>query len=307
MTSERGRRGSDPADTPTTPFLAGKRPQVRREIRVLRVAAGADLLRFALLGDGETVEIGRDDACAIVLSDASVSRKHARVVAEEQGVRVEDLGSTNGTAVNGQPVTAAPLRPGDRLDVGNVPIRFELMSLDEIEHLRILAERLQSSERDALTGLLTRAWLDDGLPGVLERSEAAVEPVSCLFFDIDHFKAVNDTYGHAVGDEALQQVARIVMFSLRDRDSCVRYGGEEIVVVVEDSNEARAALVAERVRRSVQTYEWSRIAAGLALTVSCGVAARRAREAPKDWIARADQALYAAKKGGRNQVRQASS
>jgi diguanylate cyclase (GGDEF)-like protein len=278
----------------------------RVDIPVLRATAGPDILRFVALDGGSPVEIGRDEGCGLVLSDISVSRRHARVVRDADGVAVADLDSSNGTLVNGQLGRHGRLRPGDSLEVGSVPLRLELVSALELEELRAVVRRLEASDRDPLTGLLTRAYLDNDLPGVLERCDRTGTPVSAAFLDLDDFKSVNDRFGHATGDGVLRQLARLLVFVVRDREACVRYGGEEIVVILEDSGEGEAAALAERVRQTVEQHDWSRLAEGLALTLSSGVAERRPHETASAWIGRADRALYAAKHGGRNQVRRAS-
>jgi two-component system cell cycle response regulator len=291
----------------------GRTPLIQRpigsgapEVPILRVLAGRDVLRFVILGEGGTVEIGRDEGCSLPLGDASVSRRHARVHADAQGASVEDLGSRNGTFVNGQQTQKARLKPGDRLEIGTVPLRYDLVSAEELAHLQSVVDKLEASDRDALTGLQTRAYLDDRLPALAERSAEGGEPLSAVFIDIDHFKAVNDTYGHAIGDDVLRQAARVLAFAVRSREGCVRYGGEEILVILEGANEHHAVVVADRLRHLVEAHAWETIADGLAVTISCGVAQRKPSEDVRAWIERADRALYAAKQGGRNAVRRAS-
>lgn len=285
----------------------GHRPALGKgDVLVLRVTAGPDILRFASLEEGAPVEIGRDESCGLVLSDASVSRRHVRARREGDLVAVDDLDSSNGTLVNGQPIRQARLRPGDSLEVGSVPLRLDLVSAVELDQLREVVRRLEASDRDPLTGLLTRAYLDNDLPGLLERCDGAGIPVSIVFLDLDHFKSVNDRFGHPTGDRVLRQLARLLVFVVRDREACVRYGGEEIVIVLEAAAEPEAAALAERAREAVEKHDWSRLAKDLKVTVSSGVAERRRSEPATAWIERADRALYAAKHGGRNQVRLAS-
>lgn len=273
----------------------------------LRVVAGRDMLRFVTLHSADEVVIGRDENGSLVLTDASVSRRHARVTVGEDGsILVQDLGSTNGTAVNGQPTERSLLRPGDHLEIGAVSLRLDMLSLEEVSHLENVLARLEAGNRDPLTGLLTRAYIDDELPPLLDRSARANLDVTVLFFDVDSFKQVNDRHGHAVGDDVLVGVARLVMVGVRDSDPCVRYGGEEFVLFLPGSTEAGAAEVADRIRRSVQGHDWSRTAPGLRVTASCGVAQWQPGQSIKEWLARADRALFVAKGSGRNRVERAS-
>lgn len=269
----------------------------------LRVVAGRDMLRFVTLQDDDEVLVGRDESLGLVLSDASVSRRHARVRSDEGGaVTVEDLGSTNGTAVNGVPIQRATLKPGDHLEIGTVSLRLDLLSVEEITHLGKVLERIEAKNRDPLTGLLTRAWIEDELPNVLETAHALGTPVACLFADVDRFKSVNDRFGHQAGDDVLMAVARLLLVAVRDADACVRYGGEELVLFLTGSDEATAAEVAERIRRAIEVHDWSRTTPGQGITASFGVAGWRENEPVRDWIGRADRALYEAKEGGRNRV-----
>ncbi len=273
----------------------------------LRVVAGRDMLRFVTLQDHDEVLIGRDENGSLVLSDVSVSRRHARVVCDETGgIVVEDLGSTNGTAVNGVPVERASLRPGDHLEVGTVSLRLDLLSVDEITHLGNVLARLEAGNRDPLTGLLTRAWIEEELPVVLDTARLYGTPLACLFVDVDHFKSVNDRFGHQTGDDVLVGIARLLLVGVRESDACVRYGGEELLMFLQDSSEDTAFEVAERVRRAIEGHDWSRTYTGLRVTASFGVACARPDESVKEWINRADRALYAAKASGRNRVVRAS-
>lgn len=276
----------------------------------VRVAAGPDMLKFATLypPDGKVI-VGRDSACDLTLSDGSVSRNHAAILTDPQGnVVVEDLGSTNGTAINGEALTGpTPLELGDTLLVGGVTLRLERLSLKELAHLTKVVQRLSLANKDALTGLVTRHYLQDELPALLTRHRVSSVPVSAVFLDIDHFKGINDNHGHAVGDEVLRTVARLLVMHVRDSDTCVRYGGEEFVAVLPNCDEAGAWTSAERLREQIAEHDWSSYAPGLRVTISAGIAEVTADETQAAWLDRADSALYAAKRGGRNRTVMASS
>jgi two-component system, cell cycle response regulator len=274
----------------------------------LRVGAGRDMLRFTTLEPGMQILIGRDESAELRINDITVSKRHARVVVGSDGsIIIHDLNSTNGTSVNARQISRAELKVGDHLEIGAVSVRLELLSDDELRHLAQVVERLKAANRDPLTGLLTRSWLDDDLPLLVERYARAELPFSCAFADVDHFKSVNDRWSHAVGDDVLSAVARLLMVGVRDADPCVRYGGEEIVLFLPGSDESAAIEVAERVRISIANHDWARTADGLRVTASFGVAVKRESESIRDWIGRADRAVYAAKHGGRNRVVSASS
>jgi two-component system cell cycle response regulator len=276
----------------------------------LRVVAGPDMLRFCSIYPSETVTIGRDEGCELILHDTSVSRRHAVITADPSGnLTLTDLGSTNGTSRNGETVGAkqsTPLVIGDHIEVGNITLRLDRLGLDELAHLNRVVERLDLANKDPLTGLATRLYLEEELPSVVQRHEHARVPIAAAFIDVDHFKKVNDSFGHGVGDEVLRAVARIVALTVRDSDTTVRYGGEELLVILPNCDEAGAHAMAERVRAAIHRHTWSHYAETLRVTVSCGAAQRGPREPIKEWLQRADKALYAAKGGGRDRTCKAS-
>jgi diguanylate cyclase (GGDEF)-like protein len=157
-----------------------------------------------------------------------------------------------------------------------------------------------------LTGLLNRTWLDKGLSEMIVRCSDAGVGITALFVDVDRFKRINDTYGHGVGDEVLQGVARLLVMGVRDSDACIRYGGEEFLLVLPGVEANSAYDVAERLRQSVAGHDWERTSPGLHVSASFGLAQRRVAEDVPSWLARADQAMYTAKRDGRNRVRRAS-
>ena len=280
----------------------------RQSVATLRVLAGRDMLRFVSIAPGEQILIGRDDAADLHLSDPTVSKRHARVIAIAEGrVVVQDLGSTNGTAVNHSLVRRAELQPGDHLEVGGVSMRLELLSTDELGHLGRVLARIEAANRDRLTGLLTRVWLDEELPALSERCERSSMPFTCVFVDVDHFKRINDQFGHNTGDEVLANLSRILMLGVREQDHCVRHGGEELLLFLPGTDEDGGEMVAERIRATIAAHDWARVGRGLSVTASFGAAQRRPGESTRDWLARADEALYAAKHGGRNRVVRAAS
>ncbi|OLT46391.1 hypothetical protein BJF85_17040 [Saccharomonospora sp. CUA-673] len=156
----------------------------------------------------------------------------------------------------------------------------------EVERLR------RESLTDALTGTYNRRYLDRVLPGLGSAALAMI--------DLDHFKDINDRFGHDVGDRVLRQVARIVRQTLPPGAFCARYGGEEFVLAVPARSTAVAVRVVHRARDRVEAYPWSRVRPGLAVTVSAGVAA--ADSDPYSALRAADRLLYQAKRGGRNSV-----
>jgi diguanylate cyclase (GGDEF)-like protein len=164
------------------------------------------------------------------------------------------------------------------------------------------------SVTDALTGLYNRNKLETVLEDQYARFRRNRRPFCVLMLDIDNFKSINDTYGHAAGDEVLVNLAKVLVQSVRGIDSVARYGGEEFVVVLIETDAEAALDVAERVRLLVQTPRYGEATGQLvSVPASIGVACCRAEDTgPADVLARADQALYEAKDAGRNRVQRAS-
>jgi two-component system cell cycle response regulator len=162
---------------------------------------------------------------------------------------------------------------------------------------------------DTLTGLYNRRYLEAHLESTVARATASGKEISLLMLDIDHFKKVNDTYGHAAGDVVLKEVAQRLAQGVREVDLAARIGGEEFVVVMPDSSEDVGSKVAERLRASVAATPIiiPEVNQAVAVTVSAGVAVVSAGESGVAALRRADEALYAAKTGGRNRVMQAQS
>jgi two-component system cell cycle response regulator len=152
---------------------------------------------------------------------------------------------------------------------------------------------------DSLTGLYNRRYLSAHLQSMIERAHASGNPLSLSLFmlDIDHFKLVNENYGHASGDEVLRQVADLISRNLCEFDLTARFGGEEFVVVMPDTPAASAHMVADRMRKMVSETDMPQ-----RVTVSIGVAALQPGEGADALLHRADEALYAAKNAGRDQV-----
>lgn len=290
------------------------------------------------LDTGATYVVGRGTECDIQLPDISVSRRHAQLFAQDGKFLVEDLGSTNGTYVNGESVSRRNLSAGDRIRVGRLHLEFQIREDDtasetlapsdtvvlegEIASLirevnepevakRIagLQDFLSRSKRrltdlafhDHLTGLYNRRSFDSRLRDEVERIRRYGRCFTLIIADIDHFKRCNDTYGHQKGDEVLRGVSRIIRSSIRRSDFAARYGGEEIAVVLPETPVDRGSRVGEKMRAAVE--EQSEAYTGIGVTVSIGGSwCEKERCEGSELVSAADAALYEAKEGGRNRV-----
>jgi diguanylate cyclase (GGDEF)-like protein len=156
---------------------------------------------------------------------------------------------------------------------------------------------MQLATKDPLTGAGNRRSLDAKLDDVVNNLRRSGTAASMLFIDLDHFKKVNDVHGHRVGDQILKRVTEIVNLRIRVTDSLYRIGGEEFIVVLEGQDRGRAQHLAEQLRTLVHENE---LVPDRSLTISLGVAELSADETALDWMRRADEALWEAKRSGRN-------
>jgi two-component system cell cycle response regulator len=173
------------------------------------------------------------------------------------------------------------------------------------EHLRDNVQvSIEMAITDALTGLHNRRYMESHLDTLVEQARVRGRPLTLMMLDIDYFKAVNDTYGHEAGDDVLREFALRVRKSIRGIDLACRYGGEEFVIVMPETDAGVAATVAERLRRAVagEPFHIERGARAIEVTISIGIATMEKGESVADLLKRADQALYRAKRDGRNRV-----
>lgn len=153
--------------------------------------------------------------------------------------------------------------------------------------------------RDELTGLYNRHYLDRWIENDLEKGKYGNMPISMAVLDLDHFKVVNDRYGHMIGDKVLQQLSGLLKATTREKDILVRIGGEEIVLIMPGINKKDALKIAEELRCLIWNYQFPIEGH---LSASFGIAERKPSESFEKWLERADQALYEAKQRGKNQV-----
>ena len=272
--------------------------QLRDRAYMIRLT-GSEIGQLIPLEPGLKFVIGRSRACAIRLDDDGVSRNHCRITLEGLGVSVEDLGSTNGTWINGERVQTGTMLDGDRVRIGDSAV-LKLTFHDKLEE-SFQQRMYDASMRDGLTGAYNRRYLLDALDKELHFARRHRTPLSILMLDVDHFKRINDTYGHVVGDQVLVTLAGVLRGVVRSEDVLARYGGEEFAVVARGIPEQGTVALAERLRSSVEKRQITLGEKVLQATISLGVAMfTPAMASATEFIAVADAALYEAKRTGRN-------
>jgi diguanylate cyclase (GGDEF)-like protein len=275
--------------------------QAAEQEAYLVVLAGSNLGQMYRLDRPKTV-IGRSEKADIRLIDDGISRDHAQLVQDAGRFVLEDLGSTNGTYCNGDRVQRQALSEGDKLLLGSTTIlKFSYQDRLEEAFQRQMSE---SALRDGLTHAYNKRFLSERLESEFQYALRHGSPVSLIFLDIDHFKRINDVHGHQAGDYVLTQLATLVASMIGEEQIFARYGGEEFAVVARDLDLAAAGALSERLRANVEAHPFVYGGTPIPVTVSVGVARAPAPgiNTAADFIARADETMYAAKRGGRNRV-----
>jgi len=268
----------------------------------LTVLTGGEAGRLLVMGPDGGV-MGRGQAADYSFPESSISRRHARIALRDGRFELTDNESLNGTFVDGQRLLGSILLPDNcRVQLGNSTI-IQFAVVDELsaEAVNTLSTTIST---DPLTGTGNRFQLQQRLDQEVHYARRHREPLAMLLLDLDHFKRVNDTHGHPVGDKVLMETGAILVDSVRTEDAVFRYGGEEFCILVRQTDRAGLAILGERIRYLVSRAEVEGPEGPIQVTISIGVAALIPGddEGGEDLLRRADQALYRAKEGGRNRV-----
>ena len=219
--------------------------------------------------------------------------------------RLETLAHAANASDLKREVLEAAANLGQLLETRHQRHRTQMAQLGD--RVRMLGSELESARRDGetdpVTAILNRKAFDDYLSRTVEICGAFGQQASLLLIDIDHFKSINDTHGHTMGDDTLRQVSNaVVRVFLRKSDFCARYGGDELAVILRETATKEAEVLAERVLRGVRSINLATPSGVITPTVSIGLGGYAAGDDCKGWIDRADRGLYAAKQAGRNRA-----
>jgi diguanylate cyclase (GGDEF)-like protein len=295
---------ADESETATISLdmLTAALAQTKHRSACFIVIAGREAGKMFTL-EGPSAVIGRTPDAAICVPDVGVSRQHAGIARLPNGsVELRDLGSRNGTFCNGEPVQRVILQDGDKVQVGGTTI-LKFSYQDAIEQ-SFQQRQYESVTRDALTGCHNRRHFDAQLPSELAFGARHDRPMSLVMLDLDHFKPINDTHGHPAGDLVLRELGALLLETTRGEDVVCRYGGEEFAVILREQGGPQSFLVAERLRRAIETHRFVYGTTVIPVTASLGVATWSGKHAPDAaaLVRAADGALYQAKAKGRNRT-----
>ncbi|RPJ75974.1 MAG: GGDEF domain-containing protein [Alphaproteobacteria bacterium] len=248
------------------------------------------------------VSIGRNADNTIPLEFNGVSRYHFKLLASGETHVLEDCGSKNGTYLNNKKVDAlTPLVKGDIIKIGSIALKY----LPKGDPERLTYDKLNlEANTDKHTGCYNKTYFNNRIALEVNKCKVTGEPLSLVIFDLDHFKKLNDGYGHDAGDYVLKEMAQVIRANgIREQDVFARYGGEEFVILLPKTNLKQSFEIAERLRKLIENKEFLYDAKRLPVTASIGVADyRQGVITGTDLFKRADEAVYKAKEAGRNQV-----
>jgi diguanylate cyclase (GGDEF)-like protein len=253
--------------------------------------------RFSLV-DGE-VSIGRGVDNSVILNSDSISRRHAGIEIRAGGYYLIDRHSTNGTYVNDELVLECQLHRGDQIKIGDTILKFlSGADLESQYHETIYKMTIM----DGLTGIHNKRYLVEQLDRELSRAIRHERPLSIVICDIDHFKLVNDEFGHLAGDYVLKEVAQLAKSRIRPDDVIARYGGEEIALILPETDLHGGVRIADQLRQIVDDQTFVFEDEYIDVTISCGVAQLQPGWRAYEFVRAADMQLYEAKRAGRNCV-----
>jgi len=259
------------------------------------------------LNQAESI-LGRDPTADISIADSKISRKHAVFKLEGGNVTLTDLGSANGTEVNDRvlsPNEPVVLKKNDTIVLG-ASTKLEFLPAGEVKTVD-MGELSSAVNTDGLTGVFNKRYLLQAIDTEFKRAKAMRASLSVVFLDLDHFKKINDNYGHAAGDFVLKEFANLVKTNFaRPRDLFARYGGEEFVLMLSNTSADAGLVIAEKVRSAVEGYPFIFEGKKLPVTSSLGIAEiSDAYATAEAFLNAADAALYQSKQNGRNRVTRA--
>lgn len=259
--------------------------------------------KIHLLESGAT-SLGRANDVDIVINDTRISRHHISIHTHGNKVAIEDLGSTNGTYVNGHRIKGtAPLNDGDKIQLSSNTI-FKFAWQDKTENI-FHKELYKMAVLDPATALYNKRYFMERFLEEFSLARRGKTPLSILLMDIDFFKKVNDSFGHLAGDLVLQQVGQLLKLMTRHEDVVARYGGEEFIVMLRGSDEESSFQTAERIRKEVEKTEFTFEGKRIPVTISMGLCTldpNASDTSTEGMVKTADERLYHSKQNGRNQV-----
>lgn len=266
------------------------------------VVIGGERIGTRVVPDGNPITIGRDPDCEFQIAKGNVSRRHCRLYVEDNEHWIEDLDSTNHTFVNDSRIERVALRDGDQIRICETTLKF--IDEDNIES-HYHSKLYEYTIRDPLTGMFNRRHAMRVLDTEVARAGRESGYVfSLALLDIDHFKIINDEFGHLAGDEVLEKINSIAERRIRASDTLARIGGEEFLLIIPGADREQAMTATGDLCGAIAEFGFQFDGESRHVTLSAGIASwREDLRVAGDLLREADDHLYIAKNEGRNQIR----
>lgn len=282
-------------------------PESLQRMGTLLVVQGAqvDLGRHMLCD--HPIVIGRDENIDFALNDGSISRAHCCVQLSESGDHyvVVDLNSTNGTTLNGSPIEESlSIKTGDKIFLGSSVLRFSYSDAMDIEYYSQVEEMVHT---DSLTGLDTQRQYNSIFEVLSRQAITDQSSLTVVVIDMDGLKQINDQHGHQLGSFAIIETAKLIAATMQDFGHLARFGGDEFVACFPAMLHEDALELAEELRVAVVEHDFTRNGVTIHPTLSIGIATYPDHGPPDELFKTADDALYCAKRGGKNRIESAKS
>jgi two-component system, cell cycle response regulator len=271
-----------------------------KKVPGLTLLSGNQVGRRIMLAN-DRITLGRAPEATILLRDKLVSRLHLAVDFNPEGGNylIRDLGSSNGTFLNGIRITEAPLKDLDKILIGNTILRF---GWSDVLDLQYQAEIDNLLNIDELTGLIVKRRFDEELNRYIAVALSQGVDLAMIMIDIDGIKPINDTHGHTFGAYTIAQTGKLIKAATEHLGLASRFGGDEFMVCIPNVNIDAAQRIAETIRLQVETHPFEKEGITLHPTISVGVSELKTGDTMVSLFKRADEALYMSKRTGRNKV-----
>lgn len=271
-----------------------------KKVPVLTYLTGNQVGRRIMLAE-DRITLGRAPEATILLQDPLVSRLHLAVDFDHVhcGYSLSDLGSSNGTYLNGIRITEASLKDLDKILIGNTMLRFGWSDMFDLQYQAEIDSLLNIDE---LTGLVVKRRFDEELNRYIAVALSKGAELTMIMIDIDGVKQINDTYGHSFGAYTIAQTGKLIKAVIEHTGLASRFGGDEFMVFIPNLNRTVGQQIAETIRHEVEAHRFAMEGIVLHPTVSLGVSNLKAGDTLASLFKRADDALYQSKRTGRNKV-----
>jgi two-component system cell cycle response regulator len=276
------------------------RAERKRAALVVLQGSEGDIGMHVLLD--QPVTLGRDPGVELPLQDEGISRRHCVVTSHNSQFFVEDLGSTNGTLLNGTRLEKGPypLKPADRIYLGACVVKFTYADALEVGYHAQMDTLIGT---DDLTGLIAKRRFDAAFLRAVDAARTSREPLGVMMLDMDGLKRINDTHGHPVGAHTIAEVGRILGSLIGEKGAVCRFGGDEFAAFLPGYSRSQLQTLGEQIRVGVASHQFEYNEIILCTTISIGISIQpEDGETPDQLLRKADEALYRAKRAGRDQV-----